>query len=176
MYLSFLRMVKVTSLWNQLTGCFSLNQNFIVNIAGSGRRAGRPGSVRRHVFVHVISPDNTSADCSDSRILQPRTHWCLSTVILLLRMWSSWACTLNFSMKWKKKYCQALSHVFLPPPLSLCRMEINYVDCCTLTLSSKASIWRFHVAILQSAIGKRFKRTLHVQHDYFSSLNQSHSG
>ena len=56
MYLSSFRMVKATSLWNQLTGCFSLNQNFIVHIAGSGKRAGRPGSVRRHVFVHRISP------------------------------------------------------------------------------------------------------------------------
>ena len=104
MYLSFLRMVKATSLWNQLTGCFSLNQNFIVFLEDSGRRAGRPGSVRRKVFVHGIWPDNTWAHCSDWGILQPRTPWQhLTSVVLLLHMWSSWISTLNFWNKWKKK-------------------------------------------------------------------------
>ena len=37
-------MVKATSFRDQLTGCFSLNQNFIVYSEDSGRRVGRPSS------------------------------------------------------------------------------------------------------------------------------------
>lgn len=125
-------MVKATSLWNQLTGCFSLNQNFIVNIAGSGRRVGRPGSVRRHVFVHGIWPETTSTDCSDLWILQPRVPWQhLSTVVLLWRMWSSWVSNLDFSSRWKTKIIVEHFHMYSPNHHS------------HSPLSSEPSIWRF---------------------------------
>ena len=40
----FFGMAKATSFWDQIAGCYSLHQNFIVYIADSGRRASRPGS------------------------------------------------------------------------------------------------------------------------------------
>ena len=41
----FFGMAKATSFWDQLTGCYSLNQNFIVYNADSGRRGEGRGGV-----------------------------------------------------------------------------------------------------------------------------------
>ena len=51
MYLSFLGMAKATSFRDQLTGCFSLKQNFIVYIADNGRRAGSLGPLDMFFYL-----------------------------------------------------------------------------------------------------------------------------
>ena len=45
---------------------------------------------------------------------------------------------------------------------------------CELALSSEPQNWKFHVVVWQTTSKIAPKSVLHLQHDYFSSFNQSH--
>ena len=54
-----------------------------------------------------------------------------------------------------------------------CKGKEWKVYCCGLALSSEPQRWKFHVVIWQTTSNIAPKSVAHVQHDYFSSFNQS---
>ena len=54
-----------------------------------------------------------------------------------------------------------------------CRGKERKIFCLWLALSSELQIWKFHVAFCRLRQQIATKSVRHVQHDYFSSFNQS---
>ena len=54
-----------------------------------------------------------------------------------------------------------------------CKGKEWKVYCCELALSTEPQKWKFHVVIWQTTSKIAPKSVLHLQHDYFSSFNQS---
>ena len=54
-----------------------------------------------------------------------------------------------------------------------CKGKKWKIYCCELALSSEPQIWKFHAVVWQTTSKFAPKSVPHVQHDYFSSFNQS---